>query len=182
MVVWSLLPHVLAGEQPERAVIDVVPGLALAFKIEPLGMLFALVAASLWVVNSIYSIGYMRANTEPRQTSFYVCFAVAIGATMGIAFAGNLFTLFLFYELLTLSTYPLVTHKANARGGARRTRLPDAADRHLDAAAAAGHRRHRVSRPAPSTSRPAASSPARPGPRRWRSSTRCSSSASPRRR
>ena len=76
-------------------------------------MLFALVASSLWVVNSIYSIGYMRANDEPRQTTFYVCFAVALGSTIGIAFAKNLFTLFLFYEALTLSTYPLVTHKRN---------------------------------------------------------------------
>ena len=75
-------------------------------------MLFALVASSLWIVNSIYSIGYMRANNEPRQTGFYVCFAVALGSTIGIAFAKNLFTLFLFYEALTLSTYPLVTHKA----------------------------------------------------------------------
>jgi multicomponent Na+:H+ antiporter subunit D len=77
-------------------------------------MLFALLASSLWIVNSIYSIGYMRANNEPRQTGFYVCFAVALGSTIGIAFAKNLFTLFLFYEALTISTYPLVTHKGDA--------------------------------------------------------------------
>ncbi len=120
VAVWQLLPTVLAGAQPERTLLDVVPGLTIAFKIEPLGLLFALVASSLWIVNSIYSIGYMRANEEPRQTSFYVCFAVAIGSTIGLAFAKNLFTLFLFYELLTLSTYPLVTHKATdeaVRGG-----------------------------------------------------------------
>jgi multicomponent Na+:H+ antiporter subunit D len=104
---------VLDGARPERQVLEIVPGFAMAFEIEPLGMLFALVAGSLWLVNSIYSIGYMRANGEPRQTSYYVCFAVALGATMGIAFAKNLVTLFLFYELLTLSTYPLVVHKAN---------------------------------------------------------------------
>jgi multicomponent Na+:H+ antiporter subunit D len=66
----------------------------------------------LWILNSIYSIGYMRGNKEPRQTSFYVCFAIALGSTIGLAFAKNLFTLFLCYEALTLSTYPLVTHKA----------------------------------------------------------------------
>jgi multicomponent Na+:H+ antiporter subunit D len=82
--------------------------------IEPLGMIFGCVASTLWIVNSIYSIGYMRGNNEPRQTSFYVCFAIAIAGAMGVAFSGNLFTLFLFYEVLTLSTYPLVTHKANA--------------------------------------------------------------------
>jgi multicomponent Na+:H+ antiporter subunit D len=111
LVVTSLLDPVLGGARPQLHLIEVVPGLSLAFKVEPLGMLFALVASSLWIVNSVYSIGYMRANQEPRQTTFYVCFAVALGSTMGIALASNLFTLFLFYEALTLSTYPLVTHK-----------------------------------------------------------------------
>jgi multicomponent Na+:H+ antiporter subunit D len=73
-------------------------------------MLFALVASGLWIVNSLYSIGYMRANAEGHQTRFYACFALALAATVGIAFAGNLLTLFLFYEALTLVTYPLVTH------------------------------------------------------------------------
>jgi len=110
--VLALLPAV--GARPEANLYEVAPGLALAFKLEPLGMLFALVASGLWIVNSIYSIGYMRANKEPRQTGFYVCFAIALASTMGIALAKNLFTLFLFYEALTLSTYPLVTHKQNA--------------------------------------------------------------------
>ena len=61
-LVWSLAPHILAGERPEMTVYQVAPGLTLAFKAEPLGMLFALVAGSLWIVNSIYSIGYMRAQ------------------------------------------------------------------------------------------------------------------------
>jgi len=110
-VVWSLLPSILGGARPTFTVLEVLPGVSLAFAVEPLGMLFALVAGSLWLVNSVYSIGYMRANKEPRQTGYYVCFAIAIAATMSIAFAGNLFTLFLGYELLTISTYPLVTHK-----------------------------------------------------------------------
>lgn len=114
IAVFALFGPVLGGARPEAHIIDIAPGLALAFKVEPLGMLFALVASSLWIVNSIYSIGYMRANEEPRQTTFYICFAVALGSAIGVAFAKNLFTLFLFYELLTISTYPLVTHKANA--------------------------------------------------------------------
>jgi multicomponent Na+:H+ antiporter subunit D len=113
LLVWLLLPAILAGDRPRFTATEILPGIRLAFAVEPLGMLFALVAGSLWLVNSIYSIGYMRANNEPRQTAFYACFAVAIAATMGVAFAENLFTLFLCYELLTLSTYPLVTHKAN---------------------------------------------------------------------
>ena len=113
LAVFSLLGPVLVGARPDVQIIEIAPGLVLAFKVEPLGMLFALVASSLWIVNSIYSIGYMRANNEPRQTAFYVYFAVALGSTIGIAFAKNLFTLFLFYEALTISTYPLVTHKRN---------------------------------------------------------------------
>ena len=110
-IVWSLLAPVMAGARPELSIVEVLPGIALALKVEPLGLLFALVASSLWIVNSVYSIGYMRANDEPRQTGFYVCFAVALGSTIGVAFAKNLFTLFLFYEALTLSTYPLVAHR-----------------------------------------------------------------------
>jgi multicomponent Na+:H+ antiporter subunit D len=84
-------------------------------------MLFALVASGLWIVNSLYSIGYMRGNEEPHQTRYYVCFALALAATMGIAFAANLVTLFLFYEMLTLVTWPLVTHHGDdeARAGGR---------------------------------------------------------------
>ena len=113
--VLGLLAPTLAGLRPRVQIIEVLPGLALAFEVEPLGMLFALVASLLWVVNSIYSIGYMRSNEEPRQTGYYVCFAIALGSTMGVAFAKNLFTLFLFYEVLTISTYPLVTHHRDAR-------------------------------------------------------------------
>jgi multicomponent Na+:H+ antiporter subunit D len=112
--VAGLLAPVLGGARPEAGGLEIAPGLALAFQVEPLGMLFALVASSLWIVNSIYSIGYMRANDEPRQTSFYVYFAIALGSAIGVAFAKNLFTLFLFYEALTLSTYPLVAHKQDA--------------------------------------------------------------------
>ena len=109
--VMALLASVLAGARPALHLASVAPGLDLALRIDPLGMLFAAVASTLWIVNSLYSIGYMRGNDEPRQTPFYACFAIAIFATMGLAFSGNLFTLFVFYELLSLSTYPLVTHK-----------------------------------------------------------------------
>ena len=119
--VLTLLPVVEAGARPGFTALTVLPGLAIAFEVEPLGMLFALIASGLWIVNSLYSIGYMRGNGEAHQTRFYACFALALAATMGIAFAGNLFTLFVFYELLTLVTYPLVTHKgsAEARNGGR---------------------------------------------------------------
>jgi len=110
-VVFSLLPAVLAGARPTVDLLPFAPDLPLRLSVEPLGMTFACVAALLWPLNSLYSIGYMRGNGEQHQTRFYVCFAIAIASTIGIAFAGNLLTLFIFYEALTLSTYPLVAHK-----------------------------------------------------------------------
>jgi multicomponent Na+:H+ antiporter subunit D len=120
-VVASLVPEVLAGEQPGVTLFEPLPGLALAFRIEPLGLLFALVASGLWLVTSCYSIGYMRAHDESNQTRYYAWFAVAILGAMGVAMAANMLTLFVFYELLTLSTYPLVTHNGDekARRGGR---------------------------------------------------------------
>ncbi len=104
----------LNGEEFYLTVAEPLPGITIAFRIEALGMLFALVAGLLWIVTSIYSIGYMRSHNEKNQTRFFAAFAVAISCAIGIAFSDNLFTLFLFYELLTLSTYPLVTHSGTA--------------------------------------------------------------------
>ena len=108
--VVQLVEPVLAGAMPELVLLEALSGLPVAFRVEPLGVLFALIASGLWIVNSVYSIGYMRANRESNQTRFYICFALAIASALGIAFAANLVTLFLFYEILTLITYPLVTH------------------------------------------------------------------------
>ena len=110
MVAGRILPEVLLGARPRFEVVDVLPGLVLAFEVEPLGMLFALVASGLWIVTTLYAIGYMRGHHEENQTRFYVCFAFAISGAVGVAFAANVFTLFVFYEAITLSTYPLVTH------------------------------------------------------------------------
>jgi len=109
-LVVSLVPDVHAGGRPGFVLLEMMPGLALAFRVEPLGLLFALIASFLWIVTTIYAIGYMRGHHERNQTRFYACFAIALASTMGIAFAGNLLTLFVFYEALTLSTFPLVTH------------------------------------------------------------------------
>ena len=112
-IVGFLLSEVLGGVRGTITLYTLAPNLTLSFELEPLGMLFAGVAALLWPINTLYSIGYMRGNREAHQTRFYICFAIALASTMGIALAGNLLTLFIFYEMLTLSTYPLVTHKGN---------------------------------------------------------------------
>lgn len=121
--VLLLLPEIAAGARPSVTLtqVRIFPNVPIRFEVEPLGMMFAVIASGLWIVNSLYSIGYMRGNGEQNQTRFYVCFAIALASTMGVAFAGNMLTLFIFYEALTLSTYPLVIHKGNeeARAGGR---------------------------------------------------------------
>ncbi len=114
ILVLVMANRFFAGETFSFLLGEPIPGVTIAFRLEALGMIFALVAGLLWVVTSIYAIGYMRKHNEKNQTRFFAAFAVAISCTLGIAFSDNLFTLFLFYELLTLSTYPLVTHAGNA--------------------------------------------------------------------
>lgn len=111
LLVLSLLPTVLAGQVVEQQLLSIAPGVELGFRVDALGIFFALIASGLWILTSIYSIGYMRGNKEQKQTRYFASFAVSLSATVGIAFAGNLLTFILFYELLTLATYPLVVHK-----------------------------------------------------------------------
>ena len=114
-VVSRLLDPVMQGLRPAVELLEIAPGLQLRFEVEPLGMIFALVAALLWPVAALYSVGYMRGNNEAKQTRFTVCFALSLASTIGIAFAGNLLTLLVFYEALTFATYPLVTHKGDIK-------------------------------------------------------------------
>ncbi len=109
-LVWCLYLIFSSQQNIETQWFELIPGLELAFKIEALGIMFALVASFLWFVTTLYSIGYMRVHNERHQTRFYAYFAIAISSVIAIAFSRNLFTLFIFYEILTLSTYPLVTH------------------------------------------------------------------------
>lgn len=110
LTVASLVAPVSGGADGHLVLARPLPGVALELRLEPLGVLFALVASFLWVVTTIYAIGYMRGHGEGHQTRFSACFAGAFFGVVGAAFAGNLLTLFFFYEILTVVTYPLVTH------------------------------------------------------------------------
>jgi multicomponent Na+:H+ antiporter subunit D len=110
LIVVSMLPAVLEGTQLVYTLAEVVPGVPIKFRVDALGMLFALVSSSLWIVTSAYSIGYTRGLKEHSQTRYFCFFALALSATIGVAFSANLLTLYLFYEMLSLATYPLVTH------------------------------------------------------------------------
>jgi multicomponent Na+:H+ antiporter subunit D len=121
LAVLGQVAPLLAGEQERQQIWELLPGLVIAFSIEPLGLVFALLASSLWIVATPYAIGYMHHGGYHHLGRFFACYAIALGAAAGIAFADNLLTLFLFYEILSISTYPLVAHSgtAKARNGAR---------------------------------------------------------------
>ncbi|MBX5083182.1 monovalent cation/H+ antiporter subunit D family protein [Rhizobium lentis] len=115
-IVVSMAPTVLAGGTVELRLFEILPGIDFAFRVDALGILFATVSSLLWIVAAIYSIGYMRHLNEHAQTRFFACFASSLAAAAGGAFAANLFTLVIFYEVLSLVTYPLVYHHEDEEG------------------------------------------------------------------
>jgi len=106
----ALAAPVFGGARPTLTLLEPLSGLALQLTPEPLGMLFALLSSSLWIITTLYSIGYMGLHLAHGLTRFYACFALSLWAATGMALAGNLLTLFVSYEILTLATWPLVTH------------------------------------------------------------------------
>lgn len=110
-LVASLLPTVMEGRIVEITLMEILPGMPLQLRVDSFGLYFALVASGLWILTTIYSIGYMRGLKEHAQTRYFFSFALCLSATMGVAFAANLLTFFIFYEMLTIATYPLVIHK-----------------------------------------------------------------------
>jgi len=110
VIILSMIPAVLDGAVFHFTLSSFLPQVSISFRVDALALLFAATASFLWIVTTFYSIGYMRLHREQNQTRFYASVALTLTATMGIAFSANLFTLYLFYEALTFSTYPLVTH------------------------------------------------------------------------
>ena len=113
ILVVSLLPAALDGKEAVYSILEIAPGIELALKADQFGIFFALIASGLWIFTSFYSIGYVRGNKEKKQTRYFASFAICLSATIGIAFAANLLTFVIFYEVLTIATYPLVIHKEN---------------------------------------------------------------------
>ncbi|UCH01279.1 MAG: monovalent cation/H+ antiporter subunit D family protein [Deltaproteobacteria bacterium] len=111
VIVISMVPFVLEGRILEYTIITLTQGVSLQFRVDQFGLFFGVLASALWIATSAYSIGYVRGLNEHAQTRYFFNFALCLSATMGIAFAGNLLTLFIFYEILTVATYPLVAHK-----------------------------------------------------------------------
>ena len=121
-VVYSMLPQVLAGNILECTPITLTPAVSFHFRADAAGMIFACIASGLWVLTSFYAIGYVRALHEEHLTGFFFSFVLCIAAAIGISFSANLLTFIVFFEMLTLATYPLVAHERNdeARASGRR--------------------------------------------------------------
>ena len=107
----AMTPHVLEGNSPSWSGLPLTAGVSLTLRADPFGVLFGTVASILWLVTTVYSIGYTRALREHAQTRYFASFAVSLFATVGVALAGNLLTFLCFFELLTLATFPLVVHR-----------------------------------------------------------------------
>jgi multicomponent Na+:H+ antiporter subunit D len=122
IIVLSFIPALKAGHTLVYPIFDILPGLSVTLRADGFSMIFAIVASSLWMIAVFYSLGYMRAHDEPCQTRFNTCFALAIFGAIGVALSDNLFTLYLFYEIVSVCTYPLVAHHQDEEGyaGARK--------------------------------------------------------------
>jgi multicomponent Na+:H+ antiporter subunit D len=90
-----------------------IPGIDLLLRVDAISLLFIALSTVLWLLATIYAIGYLEGS--PHRSRFFAFFSFSVAATMGIALAGNLLTFFIFYEALTLATYPLVVHRGTAR-------------------------------------------------------------------
>lgn len=112
----SLIPDIRAGRVLVFSVFKLLPGLSVTLRADPMAMLFAVSASFLWILTVFYSAGYMRGLKEHAQTRFNACFALALFGAIGCAFADNLLTLYLFYEIVSVCTYPLVAHHQDAEG------------------------------------------------------------------
>ena len=123
IIILSMIPAVVYDKKIiSYSLFNILPGIEIGFRVDAFGLLFAMGASILWIATSFYSIGYMRSTNEHSQTRYFTCFAVALSATIGVAFSANLFTMFLFYEVLSIITYPLVAHKGTpeAKAGGRK--------------------------------------------------------------
>jgi multicomponent Na+:H+ antiporter subunit D len=120
-VVLSMVPILLSGSIIEFQIWQMFTHVPLLLRVDGFGLLFACVASLLWIATSVYAIGYMRGLHEHAQTRFYSFFAISLSATIGVAFSANLLTIYFFYEMLSVSTFPLVTHMQDkdARTGGR---------------------------------------------------------------
>ncbi len=122
LMVLAMVPSILGGEVIRVHLVEVIPGCSIVFRVDGFSMVFALISSFLWILTSFYSMGYMRTLNEHAQTRYYTCFALTLSGALGVAMSGSLFTMYLFYELVSIFTYPLVMHHEDgeAKSGANK--------------------------------------------------------------
>ncbi len=116
LAVMSMVPDIWYGQKIVYRLSTIAPGINLNFMVDGLSLVFGIISSFLWIFATFYNIGYMRTLDEHAQTRYYTCFAIAILGAQGVAFSGSLFSLYLFYEIITIFTYPLVAHHQDAEG------------------------------------------------------------------
>jgi len=116
IIVLSFIPAIRGGKSLVYPIFHLLPGLSVTLRADGFSMIFAMVASSLWIIAVFYSMGYMRGLNEHAQTRFNACFALAIFGAIGVALSDNLFTMYLFYEVVSVCTYPLVAHHQDEEG------------------------------------------------------------------
>lgn len=116
IIVLSFVPAIKEGKTLVYNLFQILPGLSITLRADGFSMIFAIVASSLWTIAVFYSMGYMRGSNEHAQTRFNACFALAIFGAIGVALSDNLFTMYLFYEIVSVCTYPLVAHHQDEEG------------------------------------------------------------------
>jgi len=116
IAVASMIPDIMAGNKIVYTLSTIAPGISINFRVDALSLIFGIVSSFLWIFATFYNIGYMRSLNEHAQTRYYTCFAIAILGAQGVSYSGSLFSLYLFYEIITIFTYPLVAHHQDAEG------------------------------------------------------------------
>ncbi len=114
--VMAMVPAIWQGNRIIYTLSTIAPGISLNFRVDALSLIFGIVSSFLWIFASFYNIGYMRSLNEHAQTRYYTCFAIAILGAQGVSYSGGLFSLYLFYEIISLFTYPLVAHHQDEEG------------------------------------------------------------------
>jgi multicomponent Na+:H+ antiporter subunit D len=109
-IIASMIPLIQGGKTIVYPIFNILPGLTVTLRVDAFSMVFALIASFLWILAAFYSMGYMRGLNEHAQTRFNACFALSLFGAVGCAFSDNLFTMYLFYEIVSICTYPLVAH------------------------------------------------------------------------
>jgi len=107
LVLWMFV-GVYHGHHYETH-LPLLPDLDLVLRAGPLALFFSGLSSVLWLLTTIYAIAYLESS--PHRSRFFGFFSLSVAATLGVALSGNMITFLMFYELLTLSTYPLIVHR-----------------------------------------------------------------------